>query len=103
MKESYGKGLATHAGHESCLDDPQGRGEALTVERAGGLLSSEITTSGCRPRALMGTATSGVALQGERRRNPAEPENLACADTLCAGIGRPGACPHRRQLMKAQC
>lgn len=50
MQESYGKGAATHAGHESCLDDPQGRGEALTVVRTGGLLSSEITFSGCRQR-----------------------------------------------------
>jgi RNA-directed DNA polymerase len=43
MKESYSKGVASHAGPESCLDDPRGRGEALTRESAGGLLSSEIT------------------------------------------------------------
>jgi len=43
MKESYSKALAKHAGHESCLDDPRGRGEALTGGSAGGLLSSEIT------------------------------------------------------------
>ena len=29
MKESYNKGLASHIGPESCLDDPRGRGEAL--------------------------------------------------------------------------
>jgi hypothetical protein len=46
MQESYGKGLAIHAGHESCLDDPRGRGEALTVVRTGGLMSSEITLTG---------------------------------------------------------
>ena len=40
MKESYNKGLASHIGPESCLDDPRGRGEALTGESAGGLLSS---------------------------------------------------------------
>ena len=27
MKESYGKGLASHTGPESCLDDPRGRGD----------------------------------------------------------------------------
>ncbi len=43
MKESYSKGVASHAGSESCLDDPRGRGEALTGGSAGGLLSSEIT------------------------------------------------------------
>jgi hypothetical protein len=44
MKESYGKGVASHTGPESCLDDPRGRGEALTGESTGGLLSSENTT-----------------------------------------------------------
>ena len=45
MKESYNKGLASHIGPESCLDDPRGRGEALTGESAGGPLSSENTLS----------------------------------------------------------
>ncbi len=45
MKESYNKGIASHIGPESCLDDPRGRGEALTGESTGGLLSSENTTS----------------------------------------------------------
>lgn len=44
MKESYGEGVASRTGPESCLDDPRGRGEALTGGSAGGLLSSEITT-----------------------------------------------------------
>jgi hypothetical protein len=43
MQESHSEGLAIHAGHESCLDIPQGCGEALTVVRTGGPLSSEIT------------------------------------------------------------
>jgi hypothetical protein len=30
MKESYNKGIVSHIGPESCLDDPQGRGRALT-------------------------------------------------------------------------
>ena len=46
MKESYGEGIASHTGPESCLDDPRGRGEALTGESAGGLLSSENTKAG---------------------------------------------------------
>lgn len=45
MKESYQKGVANHLSPESCLDDPQGRGEALTGGSTGGLLSSENTTS----------------------------------------------------------
>lgn len=43
MKESYNKGLANHIDPESCLDDPRGRGKALTGENTGGLLSSENT------------------------------------------------------------
>lgn len=43
MKEPHQKGVATHLSPESCLDDPRGRGEALTGESAGGLLSSENT------------------------------------------------------------
>ena len=41
MKESNNEDLANHIGPESCVDDPQGRGEALTRERAGWVLSPE--------------------------------------------------------------
>jgi hypothetical protein len=43
MKESYMKGLASHHSPESCLDEPQGSGEALTGGSTGAVLSSEIT------------------------------------------------------------
>ena len=43
MKESHGEGLANRTGSESCLDDPRGRGEALTGESTGELLNSENT------------------------------------------------------------
>ena len=41
MKESHGEGIANHTGPESCVDDLQRRGEALTGERAGWVLSLE--------------------------------------------------------------
>ena len=41
MKESYVEGLAAHNGPKSCLDDPQGRGEALTGVRTGRVFSRE--------------------------------------------------------------
>ena len=44
MKESYGEGLATHTGPESCVGAREGGGEALTGERAGRVLSREIHT-----------------------------------------------------------
>ena len=35
MEELYAEGVATHGAPESCVDDPRGRGEALTGARAG--------------------------------------------------------------------
>ena len=42
MQESYGEGVATHAGPESCAVDREVGGEALTGVRAGRVLSREI-------------------------------------------------------------
>ncbi len=58
MKESYGKGLATHPGPESCAGGGNIAGEALTGAHAGQPLSSEISPSACRPCCDMGKATS---------------------------------------------
>src|SRR6266567_7830314 len=46
MEESYGEGLATHTGPESCAVGREVGGEALTGVRAGWLLSSENTACG---------------------------------------------------------
>jgi hypothetical protein len=50
MEEFCVEGLATHGGPESCVDDPRGRGEALTGYVQAGLLSREIIVPGCRRR-----------------------------------------------------
>jgi hypothetical protein len=39
MKVSYGQGVASHAGPESCVEAREGFGEALTGECAGWVLS----------------------------------------------------------------
>jgi hypothetical protein len=44
MKVSYGEGLATHTGSESCIGPREGAGEALTGVRTGQPLSREIET-----------------------------------------------------------
>src|SRR5262245_25724965 len=41
MQESYGEGLATHTGPESCVGARKGDGEALTGGRAGRVFSRE--------------------------------------------------------------
>jgi len=43
MKESYGEGVATHTGPESCVVVRKDRGEALTGEGAGRVFSRERT------------------------------------------------------------
>jgi hypothetical protein len=54
MKESYGEGVATHTGPESCAVARKGAGEALTGERAGQVLSREMHTPRREPWALRG-------------------------------------------------
>ena len=46
MKESYGEGLASRSGPESCVIAREGGDEALTGEDAGRVSSREITFSG---------------------------------------------------------
>jgi RNA-directed DNA polymerase len=57
MKEPYKKGVAHRLGPESCAEGREVLGEALTGVHAGQVLSSEITTSACRPRPDRGKAT----------------------------------------------
>jgi len=88
MKESYNEGVANHIGPESCLDDPRGRGKALTGESAGGLMSSEITSF--QRQTSWAVRECNMVSCGNRERPTAlaESKNLACVDTLRAGIGR---------------
>jgi len=46
MEELYVEGLATHGGPQSCVDVPQGRGEALTWARAGRAIEPRNQRSG---------------------------------------------------------
>ena len=57
MREPHKKGVAHHLGPESCASIRKDAGEALTVVDTGQVLSSEITTSVCRPCLDMGKAT----------------------------------------------
>ena len=81
MKESYNEGVASHIGPESCLDDPRGRGEALTGGSTGGLLSSEIT--------FFREPTTWTGWEG----------NMDCrvrtqAAVCLGGVREPGMCGH---------
>ena len=83
MKESYGKGLATHTGPESCAVVREGGGEALTGGRAGRVLSREIHGPRREPWSLRGAdaVEEGgrphlLCRQRETRRDPARSETL---------------------------
>ena len=62
MKESYGEGLATHTGPESCGAAREGGDEALTGERAGRVFSRVNPTPGRRRRKERRKATSGAPI-----------------------------------------
>ncbi len=56
MRESYGKGLASHPGPESYAGGGDTAGVATAGVRAGWVFSSEIKTSACRPCSDRGKA-----------------------------------------------
>jgi len=84
MKESYGEGVATHTGPESCVVARKGEGEALTGERAGRVFSREIDPPWLRPRVLRGA--DAVRRSGRPHRTPREREGRpdpARSETPC--------------------
>ena len=58
MKEPHRKGVANRSNPESCADDGNIVGEALTGAHAGQPLNSEIRSPACRPCSDRGKATS---------------------------------------------
>lgn len=93
MKESYYENLANYISRESCLDGPRGRGEALTGESTGTVLSSENTTIQ-RPSRWTGAKATRPMSLCERSVALAESKTSACVDVFHTGIGRPrkGVC-----------
>ena len=76
MKESYEKGLANRSASNptpAMVTSWVWHGQEV---HAGQLLSSEITTSACRPCPDRGKATSTAALYGESPTDAAESETL---------------------------
>jgi len=61
MEVLYGEGLASRTGPESYASGRKGRGEALTGEDAGWVLSREISFPGCRRCPVTRKATPCVS------------------------------------------
>ena len=87
MKELYAEGLATHGGPESCVDDPRGRGEALTGARAGRAIEPRNQRSGVPALSRLWKATPLAALS----RAVSGPRAVKEPVALC-GPWRPVAC-----------
>src|ERR1035438_2373966 len=62
MKELCAEGLATHGDPEACVDDPRGRGEALTGARAGRAIEPRNQRSGVPTLSIRWKATLPAAL-----------------------------------------
>jgi len=62
MGEPYGEDVASHTGPETWVVGGNARGEALTGDDAGQPLSSEITSSACRPRPDKGSGAGSRRL-----------------------------------------
>jgi hypothetical protein len=62
MEELYVEGLATHDGPESCVDDPRGRGEALTGARAGRAIEPRNEVNGVPTLSMKWKATPLAAV-----------------------------------------
>jgi hypothetical protein len=96
MEELCAEGLATHGDPESCVDDPRGRGEALTGARAGRAIEPRNQHSGvptlskrrkATPPAALARAVGGPRAVGEpwhvrnlHVREPGEPVPARLAD-----------------------
>ena len=97
----YTEGLATHGDPESCVDDPRGRGEALTGARAGRAIEPRNVNSGVPTLSEWRKATSAAAFSrvvvGPRGvgepvhvRDLSRRENREVRSLLACGDGRAG-------------
>jgi RNA-directed DNA polymerase len=74
MKESYGEGIASHTGPESCAAVRKGGREALTGERAGRVWSRERTLLRDADAVEEGGRPHPARRHGKTRRSPARSE-----------------------------
>ncbi len=88
MKELHREGLAIHPGPESCASDRKVRGEALTGEHAGQVLSPDIRIIGLSTLCSETEGNIGWCVIASANRNPRGPRPCACVEASCARTGR---------------
>src|SRR5664280_2879345 len=97
MEELHVEGVAAHDDPEACVDDPQGRGEALTGACAGRAI--EPRNQGVRGADVV-TRTEGTIAGGasaSRQGTPRGQRTRACTEPPCARTGRSHDCPPTRR------
>ena len=94
MKESYGEGLATHTGPESCGAARKGGVEALTGERAGRVFSRERNSLRDADAVRRSGRPHPVHRYREVRRSPARSETPCTYGNTSHG-NREIPCPPR--------
>jgi len=93
MEELHTEGLATRGDPESCVDDPRGRGEALTGARAGRAIEPRNQrVRGADAVQEVEGHTGGSAI-ASCRRTPRGQRTRACTEPPCARTGRARARP----------
>src|ERR1700674_2420775 len=101
MKESYGEGLATHTGPESCGAACEGGIEALTGARAGWVLSRETTFLRDADAVEVSGRLYPLHRYREMRQGPARSETRARTETPRTRTGRSRAHSRRMELRDA--
>src|SRR5262249_38146686 len=77
MKESYGKGPASHPDPASCGSGRKASAEALTGAHAGQPSSCEIRSSGAPPLLSEAEGHTGTGVMGEPVAGPAQSKTLS--------------------------
>ena len=93
MKESYGKGLASHPGPESCMDGREAAIEALTGVHVGRVLSCEIIATGVPTSFSKAEGKIAGSAIASFQRTPRSLRPQACMETPRARTGRPDQRP----------
>ncbi len=102
MKESYGEGIAIHAGTESCGDTRKGALKRRQGYVRAGYTAAKVVSSGAPT--LEGEAEGHTGRVANARRGRARAVGpCAHTESPCTGTGRSQSCPRRMEPRDAAC
>jgi len=95
MEELCAEGLATHGDPESCVDDPRGRGEALTGARAGRAIEPRNQSDRGADVVVTAEGTIAGGVIASRQGTPRGRRTRACTEPPGTRTGRSHRSPTR--------